>query len=192
MTNLKLVGGGYDACPACGGGMPGEVADDLVCRCGDWTDPSVAQTVTDWEEIGRALLVRSAGRCEIRSPACLGGRYGDISSLPSFKVSRHHRRPRGMGGTKRADVHSLAALLLTCGDGTTGCHGYAERERDWARDRGILVPNVGTGDAVDPAAVPLVLHSGRRVLLDPLLPWYQTAPGPAYALDLTPGLHQIA
>jgi hypothetical protein len=177
---VKIRGAGYESCPACGGGMPHEVDDDLVCRCGtEWADPdTVRQLINDWEDIERMLFTRSSGRCEIRSPACLGGRRGELAGLPRWKVSFHHRRPRGMGGTKRADVHSLAWLVVTCGDGTTGCHGYVEHHGKWADARGLKAPKAMN----DPAEWPLVLHSGRRVLLDPNLPWYQTAPGPPYAL----------
>jgi hypothetical protein len=35
----------------------------------------------------------------------------------------HHRIGRGMGGSKRADINDLAALVMLCGSGTTGCHG---------------------------------------------------------------------
>jgi hypothetical protein len=182
---MKLLGAGYTACEKCGGGMPHDVDDDLVCRCGTvWVNQyAVEQYLADWDAIGLALTTRSGNRCEIRSPWCLGGKHGDLSKLPRHRVSFHHRRPRGMGGTRRADVHSLSALVLTCGDGTQGCHGYAESYREWARDeRGLLVPNIGTGDAIDPAVVPLVLASGRRVLLPPDLPRYLPAPGLAYAV----------
>lgn len=135
----------------------------------------------DWDGIVQALMSRSGEKCEIQSPDCLGAWYttnsgitirGLLHSLPRWKRSAHHRRPRGMGGTRRVDVHSLAALVNTCGDGVTGCHGYAERHRTWAYSRGLLVPNNGSGDAVDPAAVPLVLPSGRRVMLDPVVARY--------------------
>lgn len=74
-----------------------------------------------------ALMLRSGGRCE-----CCGGQAGWSG------WSRHHRQPRGMGGTKR-DVHGLDNLLLICGSGTTGCHGHIERNREWAYETGFLV-----------------------------------------------------
>jgi len=152
----------------------------------DQTEP------TDWDWVRTSLMMRSGTRCEIRSPACMGITTltnasavrldGYIGHLPDYQRSLHHRRPRGMGGTKRADVDSLAALVNTCGHGTIGCHWYTEYHRDWARARGLLVPNNGSGDAVDAARVPLVLPSGRRVLLDPDHPFYLDPPdGVMYA-----------
>ncbi len=122
---------------------------------------------TDWDWVTMMLMTRSGSRCEIQSPECLGGQWGDLTGLRRGMRSFHHRRPRGMGGTSRDDVDSLAALVNTCGHGTIGCHRYTEIHRTWALSRGLLVPNNGSGDAVDPAKVHLVLPSGRRVLLDP-------------------------
>lgn len=126
----------------------------------------------DWEWIEQVLMLRSGGRCEICSPECLGGPWGDLTRLPRHRRSIHHRRPRGMGGTRRADVHSLAMLVNTCGHGTIGCHGYVERHREWATGRGLLLPKDGVAAASDPTQVPLVLPSGRRVLLDAHGPCY--------------------
>lgn len=148
----------------------------------------------EWDDIERSLMMRSGSRCEIRSPECLGvttvangtrleGFIGHLRRGAAGGPCRsfHHRRPRGMGGTRRADVDSLAALVNTCGDGTTGCHYFTESYRRWGFDRGLLVPNHGTALATDPALVPLILPSGRRVMLDPDFPWYNTPPaGPTY------------
>lgn len=159
--------------------MAGEVADDLLCRCGTGQDTlSVA-----WEHIQALVVTRSGGRCEIRSNACLAARFGyNVFTLPDRLRSLHHRRPRGMGGSKRADTHTAAAVVLTCGHGTIGCHWYAEQHRAWALDRGLLVPQRSDGQPTDPATVPLVLPSGRRVMLDPHSPNYlPIADGVAYA-----------
>lgn len=165
---MTLPGVGYVACPRCRGGLPGEVHDADVCRCG--TDRGMG--VADWATIEQMVMIRSGGRCEIRSPECLGGDHGDLSRLPRERRSLHHRRPRGMGGSKRVDVHSLAMLINTCGHGTIGCHRYAEVHREWAIARGLLLPKEGVADVSDPAVVPLVMPSGHRVLLDPLGPLY--------------------
>lgn len=75
--------------------------------------------------------------------------------------SLQHRRPRGMGGTRRDDTNSPANLLTVCGSGTTGCHGQMESHRAEALENGWLI----TQDQ-DPAAVPvLVGHGSRWVLL---------------------------
>lgn len=174
---MRVLGTPVPLCSKCGGGLPGEVHDDLVCRCGSGNTKGAA----DWAHIETMIHLRSGGRCEIQSPECLAGPRGDLSRLSRHDRSLHHRRPRGMGGTKRVDVHSIAALVDTCGHGTKGCHWYTEQNRTWALGRGLLVPNNGTGDAVDPAQVPLVLPSGRRVLLD-RFGGYSPAPGLPYAV----------
>jgi len=55
--------------------------------------------------------------------------------------SRHHRDPRGMGGSK-ADPHALANVVLLCGSATSrgGCHHEVESNRDNAKRDGWLVP----------------------------------------------------
>lgn len=71
--------------------------------------------------------------------------------------SRHHRNPRGMGGSK-ADPHALVNLVLLCGSATSrgGCHWAIESQRKQARIDGWLVP-----DGIDPAEWP-VRRFGRR------------------------------
>ena len=54
--------------------------------------------------------------------------------------SIHHRRPRGAGGTVLAWVSAAANLIILCGSGTTGCHGWVESNRKDARAAGYLVP----------------------------------------------------
>lgn len=114
------------------------------------------RTGPDWDFVYHLLAVRSGGRCEIS-----GVRLNRSTS------SIHHRRPRGMGGTLRPDVHDLCNLILAEGHGTVGAHAWVEINRDAARDRGLLVVQAG-----DPAVVPVTLWSGRRVLLDPVSPLY--------------------
>jgi len=56
--------------------------------------------------------------------------------------SRHHRDPRGMGGSK-ADPHALVNLVLLCGSATSrgGCHQAVEAAaRKQAYIDGWLVP----------------------------------------------------
>ena len=110
----------------------------------------------DWDYIYHLLAVRSGGRCEITGVR-----------LTRANSSIHHRRPRGMGGTSRADVHDLCNLILAEGHGTIGAHAWAEINRTAASERGLLVPQ-----ALDPAMIPVTLWSGRRVLLDPVSPIY--------------------
>src|SRR4051812_16844247 len=54
-------------------------------------------------------------------------------------VSYHHRRVKGMGGDSRPDTNEAANILLLCGSGTTGCHGWAHRATAEARAQGWLV-----------------------------------------------------
>lgn len=95
------------------------------------------------------LLTRSGGRCEVGG-CPLGVGY-----------SRHHRLPRRMGGSKRADINELANLLLICGAATSpdGCHHRIESNREWAYLNGYLLP----ADA-NPDQVPVV-YRGSLVLL---------------------------
>lgn len=97
----------------------------------------------------RAVAVDRAGaRCE-RCAAALWNAW----------ASAHHRRPRGMGGRRGHDT--AADLLVLCGSGTTGCHGWVEANRAEAREDGLLVPPWG-----DTTLVPVRLHVGL-VLLAP-------------------------
>ncbi len=128
--------------------------------------------VTDWGMVSMMLAIRSDGRCE----GC-----GEPFQPGVIDPSRHHRKPRRMGG-RRGDAHnSLSNLLLLCGGsmgGVHGCHGDVERFRTKAYVRGFLV-----NEYEDPADVVVVLWSSRRVLLDSLSPFYLPAPGPVYQLD---------
>jgi len=95
-----------------------------------------------------AVRARSQGRCE---------RCGTDSAA---RWSLHHRKPRGMGGTRDPEINSPANVLLLCGSGTEGCHGRVESNRAEAYDLGLLVRRND-----DPAQVPVELRFGR-VLLD--------------------------
>jgi len=75
-----------------------------------------------------AVFARALYRCE----RC----GGDLSSVG---VSVHHRHPRKMGGSRRADLHLPANLIVLCGSGTTGCHGWVESNRNKAREEGYLI-----------------------------------------------------
>lgn len=50
----------------------------------------------------------------------------------------HHRRARGMGGSRRTDTNTPANCLLLCGG--DGCHRMIESNRTVARVMGWLVP----------------------------------------------------
>ncbi len=76
---------------------------------------------------------------------------------PFGVYSIHHRRPRGMGGTKTRE--SPANLLLLCGSGTTGCHGYVESHRSEAETNGYIVRH----SIAQVEDVPVATHAGLRV-----------------------------
>lgn len=83
---------------------------------------------------------------EARDQACV--RCGRV--VPRDEDSIHHRIPRGRGGENTAEN-----LLLLCGSGTTGCHGWVESNRAEAYRLGYLVQ---TG--IDPLDMPVLL-AGR-------------------------------
>jgi hypothetical protein len=98
-----------------------------------------------------AVLERAQYSCE----AC-GVLVGDRRGVD---WSVQHRRPRGMGGTKRRGTNLPSNLMILCGSATTGCHGFAESNRESALAAGWLV-----SQGKDPATAP-VLVCKRWVLL---------------------------
>jgi hypothetical protein len=60
--------------------------------------------------------------------------------------SCHHRRLRSGGGTTTLDN-----LIMLCGSGTTGCHGWVHKHAQEARSNGWIVSRYGTGPADVPA-----------------------------------------
>ena len=64
----------------------------------------------------------------------------------------HHRMARGSGGSKLPHVNAAANLLLMCGSGTTGCHGWVETNRAIAYEQGLLVRRNGV---MLPSGVPV-------------------------------------
>ncbi len=108
------------------------------------------------------VLLRAMGLCEVCGNQLHGG--DEWRAVHSF----HHRQARGMGGSSRPEVNSPANVLLVCGTGTTGCHGFIEAHRTAAELEGWLVRH-----GLDPATVPVTVHDAydptratRRVLLD--------------------------
>lgn len=65
-----------------------------------------------------------------------------------------------MGGTRRESTNDPSNLLIVCGSGTTGCHGWIEGNRADAKAAGLLVSQWD-----DPAAVPYVDLAGNRWML---------------------------
>jgi hypothetical protein len=78
-----------------------------------------------------------------------------------FFWSIHHRADRGMGGSKAPWMNLPSNLVVLCGSGTTGCHGFVtNHKRDAVAEgfsvlRGILLPS----------QVPILHQLYGRVLL---------------------------
>lgn len=95
-------------------------------------------------EVRAAIFERASGCCE----RCgRGGRDFEI----------HHRSPRGIGGVENDWTGLASNGLLLC----RRCHRWVEVNRREAIESGWLLQ---LGD--DPAAVPVLLHSGQVMLLD--------------------------
>lgn len=112
-----------------------------------------------------ALLFRSSGLCEARTVRCLAGPDGRLDRLPAHLVSIQHRLARGMGGTSREDVHDVRDLLVFCGHGTTGCHWWVEDRRPGMEERGLWRRHRPAHVEAEEGPVPVILASGRIVLL---------------------------
>ena len=95
------------------------------------------------------VLERDGYRCV----SCRSSIYGHGQGF-----SIHHRMPRGMGGTRNPEVNLPANLLLLCGSGTTGCHGWLESHREKAKEWGYLIRR-GTAS---PAFEPVLTADGWR------------------------------
>lgn len=80
-----------------------------------------------------------------------------MCGVPTWQI--HHRKPRGMGGTRDPLVNSPSNLVLLCGSGTEGCHGWVESHRTEAREAGWLV-----SQHADPRYQPID-HEGRLTFL---------------------------
>lgn len=90
--------------------------------------------------------------------AVIDARSGGVCEVcgASRAVERHHRRPRGMGGSSLGSTNRASNALHACG----GCHRLIEANRALSYLTGWLVPN-----GKDPSLFP-VLRRGDFVLLD--------------------------
>lgn len=80
-------------------------------------------------EAKELMFQRALGECEVQWPnVCLGGLHTGLQA--------HHRRARGMGGTRRETTSRVSNGVLAC----AACHLFLETgERGQARARGFLV-----------------------------------------------------
>lgn len=90
------------------------------------------------EETRFIVFARAGYRCE----RCFKQLHG------VFGVSVHHRRPRMMGGSRNEKLHLPANLIVLCGSGTSGCHGWVESNRDKSRDHGYLIQKVDSAEII--------------------------------------------
>lgn len=92
------------------------------------------------------VLARDEGRC-VRC----GAHVADpLDGTPWAQWSIQHRKPRGAGGTKDPAINAIENLIVLCGDGVRGCHGWVESNRVESRRLGYSVPQWQ-----DPAVVPV-------------------------------------
>ncbi len=88
--------------------------------------------------------------------AARAGHYCEVCGLqPPDQI--HHRRPRGMGSTRRPESHYPTALLALC----AACHQMVESRRALAYELGWLVRQ-----GHNPAEIPVLRHGCDWVLLD--------------------------
>lgn len=104
-------------------------------------------------EVYAAVDARDEHRCR---------RCGRVWLDDVADFSRHHRIPRGAGGS--ALVNRASNIVTLCGSGTYGCHGWAESNRDDAAILGYLLPKLNL--AIDPEFEPIFVHEYGWVLLD--------------------------
>lgn len=96
------------------------------------------------ERLCRSLVfARAGGRCE----RCGSG----------FNLSYHHRKKRSQGGDWDA-----FNIVLVCGSGTTGCHGWIEHHPNMAEAEGFHVR-----PWEDPEYTPIKLNRTNWYLLLP-------------------------
>lgn len=65
----------------------------------------------------------------------------------------HHRRMRSQ--SPKDKVHNIENLIVLCGSGTTGCHGWVHAHPDESYRNGWLVMSV-----FDPADMPVRYYDG--------------------------------
>lgn len=132
--------------------------------------------------VRRQVIERDQGRCVVT-----GAFVVDPDTLrPYGQFSIHHRRPRGMGGSKDPAVNSPANLLLLSGTGTTGAHGWVESHRAEAVDQGLIV-----SQAQSPELVP-VMHWLYGLSFLTRTGWEPIPQGPEGLLVVAERARQIA
>lgn len=121
-------------------------------------------------------MAKNDGSFTPATVALIRARDRDGCALCGFTVagergrgwSVHHRKPRGMGGTKDPAISSPANGVLLHGTGTTMCHGKVEANREGYTDAGFLINRNSRSQPSDVA----ILHAIHGlVYLDDLGGW---------------------
>jgi len=82
-----------------------------------------------WKILRAALWERSEGRCEVSGVP-----------LDPDTFDAHHRRPKGMGGTSRADRDALSNLIAVDPGMHNGRPDSVHARRGWSEEHGYLLP----------------------------------------------------
>lgn len=97
------------------------------------------------------VVVREDGKCFRCGKQVAIYEPETYHNLPVVKrvaeFSIHHRKPRGMGGSNSLDINIFPNLIVLCGTGTTGCHGWVETHREQAYKDGLLIHS-GIGNPI--------------------------------------------
>jgi hypothetical protein len=102
-----------------------------------------------WRELSEALWTRCNGFCEVTGVP-----------LDYDTFDRHHRRPKAMGGTYRADTDTLVNLIAVDPIVHNGHAASIHQAPSWSRPRGYLLRQTD-----DPAEYPILRHGRTWVVL---------------------------
>jgi hypothetical protein len=106
----------------------------------------------NWDKLSEALWKRSGGFCEV------SGR-----PLHFETFDRHHRRPRGMGGTSQPMTDSLPNLIALDPEVHNGAPWSVHQKPSWSRPRGYLLPKSFSDEQMLEA--PMLYHGKIWVVL---------------------------
>ncbi|URM87380.1 HNH endonuclease [Gordonia phage Banquo] len=98
---------------------------------------------------------------DARTVAAARERAGGLCERCGFAECQqvHHRRPRGMGGTRDQAANALSNLFYVC----YPCHRWIEENRAEALEDGYLVSRLSP---VAPADVPVLYRGTKRYMND--------------------------
>lgn len=81
-----------------------------------------------------------------------------LNPAREFEYSLQHRRARAAGGSSKWFIDLAANLVLVHGTGTTGCHGYIEKNRLEAAARGFNIAQSTDDENRLPANYPIQVN----------------------------------